>query len=114
MVIAPAFGFPQMEGSSGIFAVLIAGPVGALLGGVGGLKLSRKYAADPEKQKKVAIGSWLALAALAIGTPFSRPNDYLSNGSASKIGYEIRLPAGVPAPAKLADISVELRSDKET
>lgn len=114
LTIGPFFGFPDMEGSAAIFAVLLAGPVGAVIGALGGVDLTRRYK-DAHQHKKILTTALYAIAALLVGSTLislTMSGGQLSQ-SASTIAYEIRLPPGMAAPARKADVSVTLRSAKD-
>jgi hypothetical protein len=111
LTVGPFFGFPDMEGSAAIFAVLFAGPLGAAAGALGAAHLTRRYSA-PEQRKKILTTVLYAIVALLVGSTvisMIRSRGQLSQ-SASTIAYEIRLPPGMPAPARKEDVSVELHS----
>ncbi len=114
--LGPLFGFRHMEGSSAIFGTLFGGPCGAVVGGVLGLVLSRRFAGSPGTLKALAAGP-VTLAALVVGGTFLfetiRTSDLVdSSGGTKSIGYRVRLPVGAPSPAG-ERIGVELRSEKE-
>jgi hypothetical protein len=106
-VIAPAFGYRDMEGMSGIFAVFFIAPIGALAGGFLGLGVARKYAG---KREKILGGSLLAIAlAVAGGVAFELvTNDTIE--SPPWLMFEIRLAPGVAAPAEYWHVSGHMRS----
>jgi hypothetical protein len=111
MGIAPAFGFPQMEGSSAIFGVLIGAPLGAIAGILLGLTVARSAGEDERKQKIVAGST------VAVGIVFLLSNSMFSSGenrpinpggSSPSMFFEIRLPAGAPPPAR-NDVRAEMQ-----
>lgn len=105
-VIAPGFGYRDMEGMSGIFAVLFIAPIGALASALLGLKVARKYAA--ERQKIVAFSILGIVTAIIAGFAFEfMTNDMLKQSST--LIFEVRSPAGTPMPA-WDKISGHLRS----
>jgi hypothetical protein len=111
MAIGPVFGFPRTEGSSAIFGVLIGGPLGAVMAGMLAFRVTRRFAGDETKQKVVLAGAVAVAAVLLLGpNPFGggelRPIN--PNGSSPNLWFEIRLPHGVPAPAK-SDVEAKLR-----
>lgn len=114
--LGPLFGFQNIEGSSAIFGVLFAGPMGAGLGGIAGFWLSQKLSGDLRRQKLAFGLPLLAIGVLALsGFLFEsiRTWDRLdSYGDTYSIGFQVRLPAGAPSPADVT-IGMELRSAKE-
>jgi hypothetical protein len=114
LAIAPLFGFPDMEGSPAIFAVLLAGPAGALAGVVAAVAILRRVPSGAKRTRLAGITvagiaglmliGWLATL-LGGGGQLSQ--------SASTIAFEIRLPPGMAAPKEKSDVEIRLRSAKD-
>jgi hypothetical protein len=106
LVIGSYVGASNFEGQAATTAFFGFGPVGGLVGLVAGIWLALR-AGSPERNfgaiAKPAIGAFAAIALLIAGA-FA----YLStfdetverNGPTPLAEFEIRLPAGVPAPAR--------------
>ena len=114
MAAAPLFGFPQMEGNSAIFAVLIAGPAGAIAGAAFAVAMLRKVP-SAEKRRRLAGITAVGIAGLFL---IGWLSSLISGGgqlsqSASTIAFEIRLPPGMRAPDSKADVEIRLRSAKD-
>jgi hypothetical protein len=104
--IAPAFGIRHMEGSSALFGLFLAAPIGAVAGAATGIWLARAY---PTKRDKIAGFSVLGIAsAIAGGFAF----EYATNDMLTKqvwLTFEVRFPPGAPAP-EWSTISGNMRS----
>lgn len=112
----PLFGVRHMEGQSAIFGVLVGGPLGAVVCGMIGLGLARRFAGRRRAQWFV-LGTPLAVAlAFGLGVVLFetwRTHDHLTTRPNTwDLGYQVRLPAGMPTPAG-EKIGIELRSAKE-
>jgi hypothetical protein len=106
----PLFGFRNMEGSSAIFGMLFCGPAGAALGAFAAVAFVRKHKGDTRLKGRTVGGSWLVIALLVAGGFLFEilTNDRIDNPPT--LMFEIRMPLGVAAPAKTADVSGNLRS----
>lgn len=65
LLLAPLFGFPAMEGGSAIFAILIAGPAGAIAGAVAAFKMLRRIP-SVEKRQRLAVVTAAGIVGLVL------------------------------------------------
>lgn len=103
-----------------VAVVLFGAMLGAAAGGALGWTFNQKFAGDKRKLNWLAAGPWIGTAVLVLGfVMFERIREDMRNpdlvrpdGRGLSLIYEIRLPAGVPAPAR--SFSIELQSPEET
>jgi hypothetical protein len=116
------FGNPADPILSGLLALLVFAPAGAIAGLVIGTALGMRWrgrkdggglAANSLKAFGVVVmlcaaaGAAYYWYALATATPWLNPN-----AANPVLQFEIRLPAGVPLPAAAQDVAIELQTDQ--
>jgi hypothetical protein len=115
-VIGELAGIPQMEGRIAFFAVGFGAPVGAVAGFAFGLMLAKRHVEEPRARQLLLFGPIVAFGSVVLGVYLFeawRTHDHLTTRPNTwDLGYQVRLPAGMPTPAGQA-IGVELRSAKE-
>lgn len=110
--------------TSGILALLVLAPAGAIAGLVIGTKLGmrwrgRKDAGGLARNSLKSLGVVLALCAAAGGAyvwyAYSTATPWLNrNGATPILKFEVRLPAGAELPATAQDVRIELQTDLNT
>jgi hypothetical protein len=97
--------------------LLIGACIGGAVGAWGGAALHGKYGGDPDRRRRLVLGSLAAPALLvAGGFVFESVNswDYLTpSQSAAWFRYEVRLPPGAREPDEKVVVA-EFRTEKET
>ena len=104
--LGPAFGFRHMEGSSAIFGVVTAAPLGAITGAAAGAWVSSRFRASRRKIAGYSVAS-IALA-FAAGVAF----EYASNDMLARpawLLFEVRSP-GTAMP-EWSQVSGRIRSN---
>ena len=101
-----------------IFGGLVIGAsIGAVLAGLAGRALNRKFPDGSPRRRWLVLGTWMTPVILVVGGflfEAIRTADELKPGGGSAwLMYEVRLPAGTPAPAATALVT-EFRTEKET
>ena len=110
--------------TSGLLALLVFAPAGAIAGLVIGTKLGMrwrdaKHAGGLARNSLKSFGVVLALCAAAGGAygwyALSTATPWLNrNGATPILKFEVRLPAGAPLPATAQDVAIELQTDQNT
>jgi hypothetical protein len=116
-VLAPMLGISSFEGAAGYFAVLLGGPIGAVIGLVLGPLLVLRRAGHRRfgellPRVALAICGALAVAAAGLGGFWTMRPLVNPNGPAPQLVFEIRLPPSVAAPISAIDSPVELQTSR--
>jgi hypothetical protein len=118
------FGNPQDPILTGLLALLVFGPAGAVGGLVLGTKLATRPAADGRasgvgrnilKSFAVLIGLVVVIGGLWAWYEISTATPWLNpNAGNPRLQFEVRLPAGAALPGSVRDINTELQTDLNT
>lgn len=110
--------------TSGLVALLVFAPAGAIVGLVIGTRLGMRWqgqqaAGGLARNSLKSLGIVLALCAAAGGAylwyAYSTATPWLNrNGATPVLKFEVRLPAGAALPATAEDIRIELQTDQNT
>jgi hypothetical protein len=106
LVISGYLGMSDFEGEREMTAFFGFGPVGGLIGLVAGIWLAVRYGGGQRsfgvlaKRSAIALGVIVLLAAGVLGYLSTFDEVVDRNGPTPLAEFEIRLPAGVPAPAR--------------
>jgi hypothetical protein len=115
--LGPLFGYKDMEGESAYFAVMVGAPVGGLAGLFGAIAFARVHAGNRRRLAQGFIVPFAVAVAIPLGVYLYetiRTYDRLdSYGNPVGIGFQVRLPEGMPSPAG-AKVGIKLVSSKES
>lgn len=117
-VVAAALGVSNFEGAIGYLAVFGAGPVGALVGLVGGIWLvlhrhGRASLGSMAWRLPLALGVIAAITAGGLWVAYDmRPMLGTSSSGPPRLDFEVRLPPGMTLSGPPAAISVELSTER--
>lgn len=117
------FGNPMDPIMSGLIALAVLAPAGAIGGLVLGVKLAMRMQGQDKaafiRNALAALGATVAASAVigggviyyyvATATPWLNPN-----AANVVLQFEVRLPAGVALPASARDVRIELQTDVNT
>jgi hypothetical protein len=122
ILVLTSFGNPADPIASGLLALLVLAPAGAIAGLVLGTKLAmrgRENAGGLVGNSLKAFAALVALCAIAgtayyadavsTATPWLNPNN-----ATPLLVFEVRLPAGSALPNSASEVSVELQTDINT
>jgi MFS family permease len=117
LLIATSMAVPDREGALGYFAFFFVGPIAGVIGLIVGIWVVLRYWGGHRSFPALAGRGLLvigAIAALVVAGIFIRLQTLPTfQGPEPRLGFEIRLPAGKPAPDKRA-VTIELHTDKNT
>jgi hypothetical protein len=117
-VIMGWFGVSDFEGARGMGAAFVFGPMGGLVGLVGGIWLGLRLGGKQPARRSlkyagIALLTIAALAAAGLAIQyFSVPHHLEYDGSSASLEFELRAPAAFALPADVHDIDATL--DTET
>lgn len=111
------FGVSDFEGQRGMAAVFLFGPIGGLIGLVGGIVLGLRTGGKQPVRRTlrhagIAVLAILAIAAAGLAIQYysvPRPLEY--DGAGAALEFELRAPAGFALPSDANAIEVTLDTD---
>src|SRR5262245_48163726 len=117
LLVGGMMGVSDFEGGRAMLAVWGIGPIGGVVGLIAGVALVLRRrgglsAGGIAWRLPLVIAAIAALAAGGLWSLYEARPVLTANGPAPRLAFEVRLPAGVAAPARAGDVRVELHTER--